>query len=191
MLSGEFVSLELQEAEREGYLVLHKPIDPVVLRALLSTWLDSGAPTQRTEKMDRRFARGLGQVETPTFNECACSADEGLDQLGRDRQRRDDASKHHDQQHRQCRTGKYQHAGRAGLASAQRLRHMKPQGQHRQAVLRSKEEPPGACVHACCGKCEVGFKTIGSRRHPKRCQSIGTVWWQGCCSPGTTPMWRR
>jgi hypothetical protein len=39
MVSGEFVSPELQEAEREGYMVLHKPMDPVVLHALLSTWL--------------------------------------------------------------------------------------------------------------------------------------------------------
>jgi DNA-binding NtrC family response regulator len=50
MVSGEFASPELQEAEREGYLVLHKPIDPVVLHTLLSTWLDSGAPTQRSQK---------------------------------------------------------------------------------------------------------------------------------------------
>jgi signal transduction histidine kinase/CheY-like chemotaxis protein len=44
MVSGEFSSAQLQEAEREGYLVLHKPIDPVVLHALLSTWLGSSAP---------------------------------------------------------------------------------------------------------------------------------------------------
>jgi len=39
MVSGEFSSLDLQDAEREGYLVLHKPLDPVVLHTLLSTWL--------------------------------------------------------------------------------------------------------------------------------------------------------
>ena len=39
MVSGEFSSPDLQEAEREGYLVLYKPLDPVVLHALLSTWL--------------------------------------------------------------------------------------------------------------------------------------------------------
>ncbi len=39
MVSGEFSSPDLQEAEREGYLVLYKPLDPVVLHALLTTWL--------------------------------------------------------------------------------------------------------------------------------------------------------
>ncbi|MDP3228745.1 MAG: hybrid sensor histidine kinase/response regulator [Acidovorax sp.] len=48
MVSGEFSSPELQEAEREGYLVLYKPIDPAVLHALLSTWL-IGTPRVNTE----------------------------------------------------------------------------------------------------------------------------------------------
>ncbi|MDP2419549.1 MAG: hybrid sensor histidine kinase/response regulator [Hydrogenophaga sp.] len=39
MVSGEFSSPDLQEAEREGYLVLHKPLDPAVLHTLLSRWL--------------------------------------------------------------------------------------------------------------------------------------------------------
>jgi CheY-like chemotaxis protein len=39
MISGEFDSLELVEAESEGYLVLHKPLEPEVLFTLLSRWL--------------------------------------------------------------------------------------------------------------------------------------------------------
>ncbi|MDM7941391.1 MAG: hybrid sensor histidine kinase/response regulator [Hydrogenophaga sp.] len=44
MVSGEFASQDLQEAEREGYLVLRKPLDPIVLHALLSTWHDASQP---------------------------------------------------------------------------------------------------------------------------------------------------
>jgi CheY-like chemotaxis protein len=40
MISGEFGSRELQDAEAEGYIVLHKPVDPAALHAVLSTWLD-------------------------------------------------------------------------------------------------------------------------------------------------------
>jgi signal transduction histidine kinase/CheY-like chemotaxis protein len=40
MISGEFDSPELQEAENEGYLVLHKPLEPEVLFTLLSRWLN-------------------------------------------------------------------------------------------------------------------------------------------------------
>lgn len=39
MISGEFNSPELIEAEQEGYLVLHKPLEPETLHALLSRWL--------------------------------------------------------------------------------------------------------------------------------------------------------
>ena len=39
MVSGEFHSPELQNAESEGYLVLRKPLDPAQLHAVLSTWL--------------------------------------------------------------------------------------------------------------------------------------------------------
>jgi signal transduction histidine kinase/CheY-like chemotaxis protein len=39
MISGEFDSPELKEAEAEGYLVLRKPLEPEVLFALLSRWL--------------------------------------------------------------------------------------------------------------------------------------------------------
>jgi signal transduction histidine kinase/CheY-like chemotaxis protein len=39
MVSGEFHSLELQEAENEGYLVLRKPLEPAQLHAVLSAWL--------------------------------------------------------------------------------------------------------------------------------------------------------
>lgn len=39
MISGEFDSPELKEAEAEGYLVLRKPLEPEVLVALLSRWL--------------------------------------------------------------------------------------------------------------------------------------------------------
>lgn len=42
MVSGEFHSPELLEAESEGYLVLHKPLDPAELHAVLSTWLARG-----------------------------------------------------------------------------------------------------------------------------------------------------
>lgn len=40
MVSGEFGSPELLEAESEGYIVLRKPVDPEQLHALLSTWID-------------------------------------------------------------------------------------------------------------------------------------------------------
>ena len=40
MISGEFDSPELLEAEAEGYIVLRKPVDPDELHALLSTWFD-------------------------------------------------------------------------------------------------------------------------------------------------------
>ena len=39
MISGEFNSPELIEAEQEGYLVLHKPLEPETLYALLLRWL--------------------------------------------------------------------------------------------------------------------------------------------------------
>ncbi|HQC28592.1 MAG TPA: hybrid sensor histidine kinase/response regulator, partial [Methylotenera sp.] len=39
MISGEFNSPELQNAESEGYLVLHKPLEPDQLFAVLSRWL--------------------------------------------------------------------------------------------------------------------------------------------------------
>jgi signal transduction histidine kinase/CheY-like chemotaxis protein len=39
MISGEFDSPELLEAESEGYLVLHKPLEPEALFTLLSCWL--------------------------------------------------------------------------------------------------------------------------------------------------------
>ncbi|CAI1842717.1 hybrid sensor histidine kinase/response regulator [Serratia ficaria] len=38
MVSGEFNSPVLQEAEQEGYLVLRKPLEPAKLHALLSQW---------------------------------------------------------------------------------------------------------------------------------------------------------
>lgn len=40
MVSGEFNSAILQQAESEGYLVLYKPLEPAQLHALLSQWLD-------------------------------------------------------------------------------------------------------------------------------------------------------
>ena len=43
MISGEFNSPELLEAEDEGYLVLHKPLEPEVLLALLSRWFIKSA----------------------------------------------------------------------------------------------------------------------------------------------------
>ena len=39
MISGEFDSPELKQAEGEGYLVLHKPLDPEKLHAMLTRWL--------------------------------------------------------------------------------------------------------------------------------------------------------
>lgn len=42
MISGEFDSPALHQADREGYLVLHKPVDPDALHALLSRWLPAG-----------------------------------------------------------------------------------------------------------------------------------------------------
>ncbi|RJF54442.1 response regulator [Serratia inhibens] len=41
MVSGEFNSPVLQEAEQEGYLVLRKPLEPAKLHALLSQWASS------------------------------------------------------------------------------------------------------------------------------------------------------
>lgn len=41
MISGEFDSPELKIAENEGYLVLHKPLEPSVLHTVLSRWLTS------------------------------------------------------------------------------------------------------------------------------------------------------
>lgn len=38
LVSGEFGSEALEAAEEDGYLVLHKPVDPEALHALLSTW---------------------------------------------------------------------------------------------------------------------------------------------------------
>lgn len=40
MISGEFDSPALQEADAEGYIVLHKPVNPDELHALLTTWFD-------------------------------------------------------------------------------------------------------------------------------------------------------
>ncbi|MBB3015808.1 hypothetical protein [Cupriavidus alkaliphilus] len=39
MVSGEFDSEALQQAEREGYLIPHKPLEPSRLHALLFQWL--------------------------------------------------------------------------------------------------------------------------------------------------------
>ena len=39
MISGEFDSPELLEAENEGYLVLQKPLEPEALFTVLSSWL--------------------------------------------------------------------------------------------------------------------------------------------------------
>lgn len=43
MVSGEFDSPELQEAEAEGYLVLRKPLDAAALYAVLAQWLPTSA----------------------------------------------------------------------------------------------------------------------------------------------------
>ena len=54
MISGEFDSPELRQAEHEGYLVLHKPLDPEKLHALLARWLkpiDSNVNSNQWEFM--------------------------------------------------------------------------------------------------------------------------------------------
>ena len=43
MVSGEFHSTELQNAENDGYLVLRKPLEPSQLHAVMSNWLPRGA----------------------------------------------------------------------------------------------------------------------------------------------------
>lgn len=48
MVSGEFNSSELIEAENEGYLVLHKPLEPEVLFTFLSRWLAKSANSHNT-----------------------------------------------------------------------------------------------------------------------------------------------
>lgn len=40
LISGQFDAPELREADAEGYIVLHKPVNPGDLHALLSTWFD-------------------------------------------------------------------------------------------------------------------------------------------------------
>ncbi|MDD2662029.1 MAG: response regulator, partial [Methylococcales bacterium] len=47
MISGEFDSPALAQAEQEGYLVLHKPLDPEELHALLCRLLPSDLPTSK------------------------------------------------------------------------------------------------------------------------------------------------
>lgn len=42
MVSGEFHSPDLLQAENEGYLVMHKPLNVAELHAILSLWLDRG-----------------------------------------------------------------------------------------------------------------------------------------------------
>ena len=42
MVSGEFSSPALAQAEDEGYVVLRKPLDPAILQALLARWMASG-----------------------------------------------------------------------------------------------------------------------------------------------------
>ncbi|MBD9358369.1 ATP-binding response regulator [Methylomonas albis] len=46
MISGEFNSPALNQAEQEGYLVLHKPLDPQKLYTLLCRLLPSNMPTE-------------------------------------------------------------------------------------------------------------------------------------------------
>jgi hypothetical protein len=42
MVSGEFHSPDLLQAENEGYLVMHKPLNIAELHAILSLWLGRG-----------------------------------------------------------------------------------------------------------------------------------------------------
>lgn len=48
MVSGEFDSPVLDEAEAEGYLVLRKPVRPANLHALLAQWLPPSVPATAT-----------------------------------------------------------------------------------------------------------------------------------------------
>jgi len=50
MISGEFDSPALAQAEQEGYLILHKPLDPEALYAVLSRLLPSNPLTGITKK---------------------------------------------------------------------------------------------------------------------------------------------
>jgi len=47
MLTGEHASPELLQAEDDGYLVLHKPLEPDVLQALLARWLPAAGEPAR------------------------------------------------------------------------------------------------------------------------------------------------
>jgi len=47
MVSGEFQSPELHDAEAEGYLVLRKPVNPETLQAVLGHWLRASESTPR------------------------------------------------------------------------------------------------------------------------------------------------
>lgn len=49
MISGEFESPDLLQAEREGYLVLHKPLEPDALYAVLSWWLPAAPLVDRAQ----------------------------------------------------------------------------------------------------------------------------------------------
>jgi len=49
MVSGEFNSQALQDAEEAGYLVLQKPVPPEQLHALLDQWLTPCSPQGRNE----------------------------------------------------------------------------------------------------------------------------------------------
>ena len=46
MISGEFSSSALMQAESEGYLVFHKPVDMVLMHAMLSRWLLADQPSR-------------------------------------------------------------------------------------------------------------------------------------------------
>lgn len=53
MVSGEFDSPALLQAEREGYLVLRKPVEPAQLHAVLYQWLQ---PWERQPRPDGDIA---------------------------------------------------------------------------------------------------------------------------------------
>lgn len=55
MVSGEFHSPVLEQAERDGYLVLRKPLQPPQLHAVLSQWLE---PAEAATESDRSGSAG-------------------------------------------------------------------------------------------------------------------------------------
>ncbi len=52
MISGEFNSAALAQAEDDGYLVFRKPLDLLALHAVLENWFTQPQQTKATVKVD-------------------------------------------------------------------------------------------------------------------------------------------